>query len=66
MTAKEFVLNKYPKARSERHVEGMIKGMQNVYWLIRPERGKMYLASGNSESNAWVNSKKSIEEKNNF
>lgn len=62
MTAKEFVLSKYPKARAEKHIEGIVKGMQKPYWLIRPERCKMYLASGTSESNAWVNAKKDIIE----
>ena len=60
MTAKEFVKERYPNARAERQVRGMIKGMQTAYYLIR-ERGKsMYMASGKSESNAWVNAKKSI------
>lgn len=50
MTAKEFVKEKYPKASAERHVSGMIKGLQEVYWLIRDGRNTMYMASGNSES----------------
>ena len=39
MTAKEFVKERYPNARAERQVRGMIKGMQTAYYLIR-ERGK--------------------------
>jgi len=63
MTAKEFVKSKMPNARAERHVRGMIKGMQEVYWLIRDGRQTMYFVSGKSESNAWVEAKKRIIEK---
>jgi len=63
MTAKEFVKEKYPNARAERQVRGMIKGMQEVYYLIRDGRNTMYMASGKSESNAWVNAKKDILER---
>lgn len=62
MTAKEFVKNKIPNARAERHVRGMIKGMQEVYWLIRDGNNTMYFANGKSQSNAWVNAKKRIIE----
>ena len=62
MTAKEFVLEKMPKARAERQVRGMIKGLQEIYWLIREGRNTMYFASGKTESNAWVNAKKNIIE----
>ncbi len=60
MNAKDYVRSKYPNARAERHVRGMIKGFQEVYWLIRDGRDTMYMASGKTESNAWVNAKKSI------
>lgn len=60
MTAKEFVKKEHPNVRAERHVKGMIKGMQEVYWLIRPDRNVMYIAEGKSESNAWVNAKNNI------
>lgn len=60
MTAKEFVKSKYPNARAERQVSGRIKGMQEVYWLIRIGRDTMYFAIGKSESNAWVVAKKLI------
>ena len=63
MTAKEFVKERYPNARAERQVRGMIKGMQEVYDLIRDGRNTMYMASGKSESNAWVNAKKYILER---
>lgn len=62
MTSKEFVKSKIPKARAERHVAGRIKGMQEVYWLIRDGRQTMYFASGKTESNAWVQAKKRILE----
>ncbi len=60
MTAKEFVKSRLPKAKAERHVQGRIKGMQTVYHLIRDGRNYMYIASGKTESNAWVNAKKFI------
>ena len=63
MTAKEFVKERYPNARAERQVRGVIKGMQEVYYLIRDGRNTMYMASGKSESNAWVNAKKYILER---
>jgi len=62
MTAKEFVLQKHPTARAERRVSGRIKGLQEVYWLIREHGKTMYMAEGKSESNAWVNAKKQILE----
>ena len=61
MTSKEFVQNELPNARCERQVKGNIKGLQEVYFLIRNGRETMYIASGKSESNAWVNAKKFIE-----
>ncbi len=60
MTAKEFVRSRYPKAKAERQVRGNIKGLQEVYWLIRDGNSFMYMASGKTESNAWVNAKESI------
>jgi hypothetical protein len=63
MTAKEFVREKFPNARVEKHTQGMIKGMQETYYLIRNGRQTMYMASGKTESNAWVNAKKLIIEK---
>jgi hypothetical protein len=62
MTAKEFVKEILPKAKAERHVEGRIKGLQKPYWLIRNGRETMYISSGTSESNAWVNAKKFLIE----
>lgn len=63
MTAKEFVKQHYPKARAERQVKGRIAGLKEVYWLIRPAIGEMYIASGKTESNAWVNAKAFISNK---
>lgn len=65
MTAKEFVKEKMPNAKAERHVSGRVKGMQSVYWLIRDGRDSMWFAEGTSESNAWVNAKKRIIERDN-
>lgn len=62
MTAKEFVKEKYPNARVEKQIRGRIKGMQEIYYLIRDGRNTMYMASGKSKSNAWVNAKKLIME----
>lgn len=63
MTAKEFVKSKVPNASAERQVQGRIKGLQEVYYLIREGRNTMYMASGKTESNAWVNAKKFIMER---
>ena len=64
MTAKEFVKNKFPKATVEKQVQGRIKGLQETYYLVREDRKSyFYIASGKSESNAWVNAKKFILEK---
>lgn len=60
MTAKEFVRSRYPKANAERQVQGMVRGLQEVYYLIRPNVGLMYIATGKTESNAWVNAKRNI------
>ena len=60
MTAKEFVKSKIPNAHSERHAHDMIKGLQEVYWLIRDGRSSGYMAIGKSESNAWLNAKNFI------
>ena len=63
MTSKEFVQEKCPTARAERQVSGMIKGMQEVYYLIRERGQTMYMAEGKSESNAWGNAKKLLMER---
>lgn len=60
MTAKEFVKKEFPSAKAERHIEGKIPGLQKTYWLIRDGSCYWYMASGTSESNAWVNAKKFI------
>lgn len=65
MTAKEYVLSKCPTAKAESHKRGRIKGMQEKYWLIREAGQTLYIASGKTESNAWVNAKKSLEEDEN-
>ena len=61
MTAKEFVIQHMPNAKSERNVDGHIKGMSTPYWLIRNGRENMYFVSSyKSESNAWVLAKQRI------
>ncbi len=59
MTAKEFVKGKYPHAKAERHIEKK-RGMSKAYYLIRDGNQYMYMSSGKTESNAWVNAKKHI------
>ena len=56
MTAKDFVKQTYPKAQAERQVTGRAE----VYWLIRDGRATMYMATGSTESKAWVEAKKWI------
>jgi len=64
MTAKEFVKTKFPRATVERQVQGRVKGLQEVYYIVRENRlSNMYISTGKSESNAWVNAKKLILEK---
>jgi len=66
MTAKEFVQEKYPNTIAERQVRGNTKGFKEIYFLIRDGRNTMYMASGKSESNAWVNAKKFILKQENI
>ena len=63
MTAKEFVRERYPRARAEKQRTGSNTTFGETYWLIRNGRETMYMASGKSESNAWVNAKKKILER---
>lgn len=58
MTAKEYVKEKYPKSRAERHRE--LNG--KTYWLIRNRNNTMPISSGKSEKNAWENAKNHIKE----
>lgn len=62
MTPKEFVQNKMPNAKAERHIEGKIVG--KPYWLIRDGKHTMYLASGKTQAEAWKNAKNRIIENN--
>jgi hypothetical protein len=66
MTAKEFVKDRFPNAKAEKHIEGMIMGLIKPYYLIRGGRSYMYLSSGKTASNAWVKAKEHIinQEKN--
>jgi hypothetical protein len=64
MTAKEYVKQYYPKATIERQVQGRVIGAQTVYWIVRAERtAHMYIATGPTQSNAWVNAKQFIIKK---
>jgi hypothetical protein len=65
MTSKEFVQERFPKAKAEKVVNGRIKGMQEIYWIIRDGRNTMPMTSGKTESNAWVNAKARILEDEN-
>lgn len=60
MTSKEFVQIRYPKAKALKQVRGMIKGMQETYWLIRDGNNTMYMESGKTESKAWKATKELI------
>ena len=53
MTAKEFVKKRIPYARAEKQINGMVKGFQTTYWLIREIGKTMYLGSGETEAKAW-------------
>lgn len=59
MTAKEFVLNTYPTAKSEKHKTNGVFG--ETYWLIRMRGAQMYFSEGETESKAWKNAKEKIE-----
>ncbi len=60
MTAKQFVKQHKPTARSEKQKQNGPFG--KAYWLIRELGAFMYFAEGTTESNAWVNAKKRIIE----
>jgi len=66
MTSKDFVQQIYPDARAEKQRQGagVVSRLQKTYWLIRRRGHTMYIASGNTESNAWVNAKKKIQQHN--
>jgi hypothetical protein len=57
MTSKDYVKRYYPKAKAERQKQNN----GDVYWLIRDGNAYLYIASGKTESNAWVNAKEKIE-----
>ena len=66
MTAKEFVKERLPNAHAKRQVQGRIKGLQEIYWLIRDGNKTMYIVTGKTESNAWVKCKKWLLTKENI
>ena len=60
MKNKDYVIDKMPNAKAERQVQGRIKGLQRVYWLIRDGRNTMYFAEGETEAKAWKSAKERI------
>lgn len=58
MTAKEFVLKHKPTAKAERQTTN---GGEK-YYLIREKGQYMYFSEGETESKAWTNARKKIEE----
>jgi hypothetical protein len=64
MTAKEFVQSKRPNAFVEKGKMQDARGNLTNYWLVMVHEDFSYIASGKSESNAWVNAKKAIIEHN--
>ena len=59
MTAKQFVLSQYPKAKAER----LKIHSYRTYWIIRNNRATMYMAEGKTEKEAWKNAKNLIIKK---
>lgn len=62
MTAKEFVISKMPKARSEKQKTNG----KEVYYLIREIGNTGYFSHGETESKAWKNAKEKIIESENL
>lgn len=62
MTAKEFVQQTYPTAKSEKQTTNA----GEKYWLIRMMGATMYFSEGETESKAWKNAKKKILDNDNF
>ena len=63
MKVQVFVKQYHPKVFCEKQTKGRIKGLQEVYYLIRPERNKMYIASGKTKSEAWAKAKEVIKQR---
>ena len=61
MTAKEYVKEKYPKARVEFYKSNSSLG--GGHWLCWTEFRGDRLSEGKTASNAWVNAKKRILER---
>ncbi len=65
MKAKEFVLSKYPSAKSYCTCSPYNFGMKHKHTVIKFTNDigiVVNLSEGKSESNAWVNAKKVIQE----
>lgn len=67
MKAKDFVLEKYPKAYSEKFRTGsnLHKSIKGTYFLIWASSGvppKKRLGKGDTESKAWKDAKENILE----
>ena len=66
MTAKDFVLSKFPKARVERYEQGagVVKNLRKPYYLCWSDFRGERLSEGTSNANAWNNAKKNITSNN--
>lgn len=60
-TAKEYVLERYPKMRQERHKERTGRTTR-AYTLLRNNNEYMWFACGETPKQAWQNAKAKIEE----
>jgi hypothetical protein len=62
MKAEEFVRQKYPNATIEKQIR-FAPLRKITYWIVRAEPNAFdYIATGNTQSNAWVNAKNEINE----
>ncbi len=61
MSAKGFVKQHYPNARSEKQTTGgRVKGMKKAFYLVRPEAHVMYIGTGDTEAAAWRAAKEHV------
>lgn len=59
---KDMVLKKYPAAYCEKIKSGKVKGLQNIYYVIRPKFREMYIGIGKTQTDAWKTAFKKIKE----
>lgn len=60
MTPKEYVISKYPNAKAEKNYD--FGKAYKHHWIIRNGYSYEFFSTGKTESEAWENSKKLIEE----